>query len=166
MPGTAILELEGAGGLEVVATVEAGDAARVRPGTRVEVEVDGQAAPLTAVVRALAEAGDPFTHRVLVRGDLPSAEGLRSGLFARLRIPGPAAGPADTSRLAVPVSALVRRGGLTGVFVVREGRARLRWIASGEATGPAVEVRAGLDPGERVVRDPKGLTDGTMVEEG
>jgi len=172
MPGAVILEIEGAGGLEVVATVDAAEAARLRPGTGVEVNVDGQAALLTAVVRAVSEAGDPATHRVLVRADLPTADGLRSGLFARLHLPG-SASPSDRSRLTVPASALVRRGGLTGVFVVSEGRARLRWIAGGEAGGPAgagggrpVEVRAGLERGERVVRDPAGLTDGTMVREG
>jgi RND family efflux transporter MFP subunit len=165
MPGAVILEIEGAG-LEVVATVDAADASRVRPGTQVDAEVDGQPAPLTAVVRAVAEAGDPATHRVLLRADLPAAEGLRSGLFARLRLPGSARAPSDDSRLIVPASALVRRGGLTGVFVVREGRARLRWIAAGEAGGRAVEVRAGLERGERVVREPAGLSDGTLVREG
>src|SRR5262249_27273125 len=50
MPGTPILELEGATGLEIVATVEAASAARVRVGIPVSVDVDGQAAPMTAVV--------------------------------------------------------------------------------------------------------------------
>jgi RND family efflux transporter MFP subunit len=165
MPGAVILEIEGAG-LEVVATVDAVAASRLRPGTQVDADVDGQPVPLTAIVRAVAEAGDPATHRVLLRADLPAAEGLRSGLFARLRLPGSAKAASDDSRLSVPASALVRRGGLTGVFVVHEGRARLRWIAAGEAGGGAVEVRAGLERGERVVRDPAGLGDGTPVREG
>jgi RND family efflux transporter MFP subunit len=166
MPGAPILELEGAGGLEVVASVAAADVLRVRAGMRLEVDVDGQSAPLTAVVSAVAEAGDPATHRVEVRADLPAAEGLRSGLFARLRLPGrAAAAAADAARLVVPASALVRRGGLTGVYVVRESRARLRWITAGESRGGAVEVRAGLERGERVVREPGGLTDGAPVRE-
>jgi RND family efflux transporter MFP subunit len=166
MPGTTILEIEGAGGLEVVATVDAEDASHVRPGARLDVEVDGHSSLLTAVVRAVSEAGDPATHRVLLRADLPTAEGARSGLFARLRLPGSAAAPSNATRLIVPASALVHRGGLTGVFVVSQGRARLRWIAAGEASRHTIEVRAGLERGERVVRDPGGLTDGTMVREG
>jgi hypothetical protein len=70
------------------------------------------------------------------------------------------------ARLTVPAGAIVRRGGLTGVYVVREGRARLRWIAAGDADAGGVEVRAGLERGERVVRDPAGLADGTVVREG
>jgi len=166
MPGAPIVEVEGAGGLEVVATVEAADASRLRPGTRVEADVDGHAGPLAAVVRAVADAGDPATHRVLVRADLPATEGLRSGLFARLRIAGRTDAPPEGSRLTVPSSAIVHRGGLTGVFVVSEGRARLRWIAADVTGGSAVEVRAGLERGERVVRDPAGLTDGRPVREG
>jgi hypothetical protein len=94
-------------------------------------------------------------------------------MFARLRLaPAPAAkgaakgAPAEQVRLAVPESALVRRGGLAGVFVVSEGRARLRWIAVGEPEGGTVEVRAGLRDGERVVTDPSGLVDGAAVQEG
>ena len=54
----------------------------------------------------------------------------------------------------------MRRGGLAGVFVVSEGRARLRWIAVGEPEDGTVEVRAGLRDGERVVTDRSGLVDG------
>lgn len=166
MPGTPIVELEGADGLEVVGTVEATGAGRVRIGALVSVEVDGQAAPLTAVVRAVSEAGDPVTHRVQLRADLPEAEGLRSGLFARLSLPSGDAAASDAPRLTVPASAVLRRGGLTGVYVISAGRARLRWIAVGETRGSAIEVRAGLERGERVVSDPAGLTDGAVVREG
>src|SRR5262245_16034021 len=83
LPGTPILAIEGAAGLEVVATVEASSAARIRVGDEVSVEVDGQASPLTALVRAVSGAGDPATHRVEVRADLPAAAGLRSGLVRR-----------------------------------------------------------------------------------
>jgi multidrug efflux pump subunit AcrA (membrane-fusion protein) len=43
---------------------------------------------------------------------------------------------------------------------------RLRWIAVGEAEDGAVEVRAGLRDGDRVVTDPSGLVDGATVKEG
>jgi hypothetical protein len=119
----------------------------------------------------VAAAGDAVTHRTQVRADLPATAGLRSGMFARRRLaPVPAAKSvaAEEMRLVIPESALVRRGGLAGVFVVSEGRARLRWIAVGTpADGTVeVEVRAGLRDGERVVTDPSGLMDGAAVQEG
>lgn len=163
MPGTALLEIAGGRGLEVEATVEASAAARLAPGTRVEALIDGQAGPTPAVLRAVSPAGDASTHRVFVRADLPPGTAVRPGTFARLRLPA-AEDEGAGVRLAVPLSAVVRRGGLGGVFVVEGSRARLRWVALGAADGAAVEVRAGLEDGERVVLDPGDLADGAAVQ--
>lgn len=162
VPGQPVLELEGAGGLEVRATVPAELLASLAPGTVVQAEIDGRADPIPATVRVVAPSGDPATHRFEVRAELPATPGLAAGLFARLRIPAaPAA--AATAVLAVPTTALFSRGGLTGVFVVADGHARLRWVAAGAAHGELTEVRAGLRAGETVVRDPAGLVDGAPV---
>ncbi len=103
----------------------------------------------------------------------PSAVALEPGAFARIRLiaaPSAAAAagdatarPADDSVPSVPTRALVRRGALAGVYVVREGRARLRWIKPGRADDASVAVLGGLDPGEAVVADPTGLWDGRPV---
>jgi RND family efflux transporter MFP subunit len=160
-PGTPLLEIEGADGFELLASLGAAEAAAFAPGGRVQAAVDGLAAPLAGTVRSVSAAGDPRTHRFELRADLPTRPGLRSGLFARLALP-PA--PGD-ERLVVPASAMFARGGLTGVYVLDGGRARLRWVASGAATGGEVEVRAGLAAGERVVLDPAGLEDGAAAVE-
>jgi len=158
-PGMPLIEIEGEGGLELRATVESAVAATLKPGAKLRAQVDGQAAPLAATVTAIAPAGDPTTHRFEVKADLPAAPSLRAGLFARLMVPGVEADP----RLTIPVGAAFERGGLTGVFVVADGRARLRWIAAGAREGSAVEVRAGLEAGEHVVLDPADLADGAPV---
>jgi RND family efflux transporter MFP subunit len=159
-PGMPLVEIEGDGGLEVRATLDGRTAARVRTGARLAAEIDGQPEPLPVTVRSLSPAADPGTHRFEVRADLGAAPGLRSGLFARLLIPG-VEGPA---RLTVPAAAVFERGGLTGVFVAAEDRARLRWVAMGEASEGRVELRAGVEAGERVVLEPAGLADGDRVE--
>ncbi len=160
-PGTPLVEIEGQGGLELRATVESELAATLRPGSKLRAMVDGQPGPLAASVTAIAPSGDPTTHRFELKADLTGAEGLRAGLFARLLVPGIAAEP----HLTVPAMALFERGGLTGLFVVSDGRARLRWVAAGARDGDRVEIRAGVEPGERVVLEPAGLTDGTPVTE-
>jgi RND family efflux transporter MFP subunit len=160
-PGMPLIEIEGEGGLELRATVESEIAATLRPGAKVKAVVDGQPAPLTATVKAVAPSGDPTTHRFEVKADLPGASGLRAGLFARLLVPGLAADP----RITVPAAALFERGGLTGLFVVADGKARLRWVAVGARDGDTTEVRAGVEPGERVVLDSAGLVDGNPVRE-
>jgi RND family efflux transporter MFP subunit len=160
-PGMPLIEIEGQGGLEVRATVESNMAATLRPGSRVRALVDGQDEPLDATVSTLAPSGDATTHRFELKANLPSAPGLRAGLFARLLF----VGLATESRLTVPTTAVFERGGLTGLFVVREGKAALRWVAVGARRDDTVEIRAGVESGERVVTAPAGLVDGSPVRE-
>jgi hypothetical protein len=129
----------------------------------IEAVVDGIPQPIPATVRSVSAAGDPSTHRFELRAVLPSTSGARSGLFARLALP--AAAPREETRLVVPSASVFVRGGLAGVYVVSEGRARLRWVAVGDVVAGRTEVRAGLTAGERVAADPAGLEDGAPVAE-
>ena len=160
-PGMTLVEIEGRGGLEVRGSVEAPVARLIRPGTRVRALCDGQSEPLEATITSIAPAGDPTTHRVEVKAALPAAPGLRAGTFARLLVPAPEGEP----RLLVPPAAVFPRGGLSGLFVAEDGVARLRWVAVGERTGDSVEIRAGIEPGERVILDPAGLMEGSPIRE-
>jgi len=160
-PGATLVEIEGDDGLEVRTTVEAELLPELVRGTLVQAAVDGQPWPLEATVSAVSASGDPASHRFEVRADLPRAEGLRSGLFARLHLPS---GSAE-ARLLVPESAVVARGGLSGLFVVAEGTARLRWVAVGSTANGMTEVRAGVEAGERVALAPADLADGQPVAE-
>jgi RND family efflux transporter MFP subunit len=159
LPGQPLLTLQGAGLLRVAASVTRAQAESLRPGDTVEAVLEGEAA-VPATVSIVASAGDPGSLRVLVKADLPSGSGARAGSFARLRLPG---GAEDVAPM-VPRDALVERGALTGVYVVEDGHARLRWISPGEETGDRVIVRAGLTAGEEVIRRPGALTDGAAVE--
>lgn len=159
-PGTPLLDIEADGAFEIRATVDARTAARVRVGDRVPSTIDGAGARVDTTVRALSPAGDPSTHRFEIQADLPPVPGLRSGVFARLWLP--ASGGEKT--LLVAESAVFRRGGLWGVFVIADGRARLRWIAVGATQSGLTEVRAGVEAGERVALEPAGLTDGARVQ--
>ncbi len=158
LPGQTLLSVQGVGLLRVSATVSEGQATRLEVGQGVgAVLEDGSV--VSSRVSVLGPAGDPSSRRFLVKSDLPKASGARVGSFARLRLPR---GQEDPLPL-VPARALFERGALTGVFVVEDGRARLRWISVGEPAGDAVVVRAGLAAGEEVVVDPRGLTDGAPV---
>jgi RND family efflux transporter MFP subunit len=161
-PGTPLLEIEGEGGLEVVASVESSVQQRLKPGQKLDLRIDGVSGPTQAVIRALAPSADPSTQRFTVRADLRGGSGIRAGLFARLSVPSPGA----ERRLLVPAGAILRRGGLTGVYVIRAGHAWLRWIAPGDSFGESIEVRAGLEDKERVALDPSRLHDGALIIEG
>lgn len=107
-------------------------------------------APATLTVLPAADAS---THTRLVWLALPAAvEGLAPGTFARAWLPMPEAG---TGRMSVPARAVVRRGELTGLYVVdAEGRAQLRQVRLGVQSAETVEVLSGVSAGERIALDP------------
>jgi len=98
---------------------------------------------------------DARTHTVRVRLDLPAVDGLLPGQYARARFP-----VGLVRALAVPSSALLRRGEVTAVYVLgKDGRALLRQVRTGDALvdpkeGSVVEILSGLDAGERIAANP------------
>ncbi len=164
-PGRPLLRVEDASSLRLHVSLAETQAAVAQPGDSVEVTVPslpGRA--WTGTVAEVVPAVDPATRTQLVKIDLPQDAALRSGLFARARF---AVGTRQA--LAVPAGALVRRGGLTGVFVARDGRAAFRLVEIADASevraGAAIEVLSGLQGGEQVILAPPAtLTEGARVQ--
>ena len=66
--------------------------------------------------------------------------------------------------LAVPASAIVRRGGATFVYTVRDEKAIEVPVTTGGTYGPLIEIKTGLVGGTKVVEGPDaGLADGVKV---
>jgi RND family efflux transporter MFP subunit len=159
-PGTPLVDIEGQGALELDGTVSDREAKDIRIGTRLPFQAEGRSG--LAEITALATGGDPVSHRGTFRARIvKGAESLRTGSFARLQLPHAAAPKPD---LQVPTSALVLRGELTGVFVAKDGKAELHWLATGDPEGGVVAVRAGIRPGDQVIDQPGGLVDGQPIE--
>ena len=62
-----------------------------------------------------------------------------------------------------PRAALMERGGLSALFVIKDGTARLRYISPGMVEGDSMVVRAGLAADDEVVLNPGALADGAPV---
>jgi RND family efflux transporter MFP subunit len=171
-PGQPLLDIRSLGSGEVVAAVPEG-AVGLLDGARVTVET-GDGAWRPAVVTRIDGMTDFATRTRNARFRLAS-EGTRlvPGAFARVRIeppPGtaPGTGPGGNNEpasrlLTIPSRCLVRRGSLVGAFLVRDGRADLRWLRVGRADSLDTEVLAGLAPGDSIVVDPGDLADGAPV---
>ena len=105
--------------------------------------------PASVTIQPVADAR---THSTQVRVYLPKNEaGIYPGMFVRAHF---VVGKA--SKLVIPASAVLRRSEVVAVYVVDEkGGVKLRQVRLGEATSDgAVEVLAGLNPGEKVALDP------------
>lgn len=159
-PGRPLFVVESVSRVKIEAQVPESEAAGLSAGDRVDVVVLGQARE--ARLSAVLPSADPRSRTFTVRTMLDNKDGrLRSGMFARLRLPGP-----GRTLVAVPETAVVRRGPLTGLFVVAEDNtARLRWVTVGRSHDGEIEVLTGLSAGERVVaQPPEELEDGRPVE--
>jgi RND family efflux transporter MFP subunit len=156
-PGAPLVELDGIV-VELTGTLSESERSGLAVGAEVPFRVESTQG--TAVLVALSGSSDPLSHRSSFRArPRPEAPTLRSGDFGRIGVNATGA-----SRRAVPRSAVVERGDLSGVFVLSDGRAALRWLRLGEPEGEQLPVLAGLAPGERIIDAPGGLRDGQRVE--
>ena len=168
-PGMPLLTVEDTRAFRLEVRLDESRAPRIAVGEPADVAVDTAPAPdgrdanrwLSGTVAEVSRTFDPGGHTFLVKIDLPSQPGLRSGMFGRARFRG------ETRRaLTVPASSILQRGQLTAVFVVdKDGRARFRPVTTGETVDGRVEVLAGVDPGETIVAGPPpDLQDGMPVK--
>ncbi len=152
-PGTPLAAVAAPGTLRVNVDIPQGLADEVRElGSATVHPGDRQLHSRRITVFPAAAAG---SNTVRVRVDLaPGIEGLFPGMFVKV---GFAVGELATVR--VPASVIVRRGEVNAVYVATaEGRMSLRQVRLGRAVNGAIEVLAGLEPGERVAADPIAAT--------
>ena len=107
---------------------------------------------------------DPATRTRTARYAPRDRGAIEPGAYARVRLEIARSTTATPAALAVPATSIVRRGALTGVYVVEHGRVWLRWLRLGRAQGDAFEVLSGLERGEQVVASPMNLEDGVRVK--
>jgi RND family efflux transporter MFP subunit len=167
MPGAPVLTVYAPQPIRAVVHVPASMQSLVRSASKVEVQLPGTDQWVVPASMSSVPAADPVSQTVEWRLNLSEADGANQvpGRQTKVRFVG---GNAQTSsqRLVVPATALLRRGELTGVYVVSnkgEGQAEgfaLRAVRTGATHGEGVEVLAGLKAGDRVALDPvrAGLT--------
>lgn len=134
--------------IDVAVPQSEAEAIRAHP-VAVVVFDDGRRIDAAAVT--VFPAADASTHAMRIRVQLPALDAPpQPGLTAKVAFP--AVKGAAFPR--VPVSALVRRGEVTAVYVLGDGRLSLRQVRLGDAAGDQVDVISGLKPGDRVAADP------------
>ena len=157
-PGPPLVVFEDRSRLEINVAIAQARVVGLAAGSTLQVDVDGLEgrleARIQAVIPALESPGVGQVLRLIVEDPPPA---LKPGMIAEVRLP---AARSEQSFIAVPRTAVLRRGQLDGVFVVDAGdgdqpRAHLRWIALAPPpkTTDTDEVRVlrGLEIGDRVV---------------
>lgn len=165
--GTRLLEIGDPTDVEVVVDLLTTDAVRVLPGARVIIKDWGGDAPLEARVRRVEPGG--FT-KVSALG----VEEQRVNVLADLERPEPRLGDGfrvtacvvlwQGTALKVPNMAVFSSANGPAVYVVEEGRVKLRGIRLGQTGMDESQVLAGLVEAQRVVIHPSDrIRDGSKV---
>ncbi|MDO8262491.1 MAG: efflux RND transporter periplasmic adaptor subunit [Gallionella sp.] len=152
MPGKPLMTGFDPAGMRVVVSVPQYRLPEIGSNPKVMVEVPSLNRWINAASVTVQPMADTRTHSTQVRVYLPvNEEGVYPGMFVRAHF---VVGKAN--KLVIPVSAVLRRSEVVAVYVVDEkGDVKLRQVRLGDTTADgAVEVLAGLNPGEQVALEP------------
>jgi multidrug efflux pump subunit AcrA (membrane-fusion protein) len=160
-----ILTLMDTGSLYAIFPVRENDAFRLKKGMTARVRLDGTGETRPGAVDLVYPQADSqsfsFLVRVLLENDREDTEGLKPGMFARVRV---TLGPARQV-LTLPESSLIRKKDREAkVFVIAGNILSERTVGLGLSLGTDREIVSGLAAGEVVVMKPEGdLREGTYV---
>ncbi len=161
-PGMPVLKIAEIDKVRLQANVGEKDLAGIRVGSSVVVTSAGNAAePFTAKVTSVFPFVDPGARTAVVEAVVGNpARRLLPGQYVQMQfVTGE-----QPKALFVPREAVVRSGDSASVWVVADDRAERRPVTTGLESQDRVEIVAGLDEGERVVRRGKeSLYAGAMV---
>jgi HlyD family secretion protein len=169
--GEPLLEIGDPKRIEIVADLLSTDAVRVSPGTPVLIDEWGGDHPLHGRVRRVEPSGfmkvsalgvEEQRVNVIIELEDPAsaARKLGDGYRVEVRV----VVWREDNVLKVPTGSLFRRGDEWAVFVIEEGRARLRMVKLGQRNQTEGQIISGLSAGQIVVlHPPDTLTDGMRV---
>jgi RND family efflux transporter MFP subunit len=156
-PGRPLLTVYAPGRLRAVVDVPASRQASARAARSIEVTTaDGQR--WLPVGRTELPGADPVAQTTEWRLELApeAAAALQPGASVDVRFNGTTSpAPAGSAaRLRLPAAAVLRRGEVTAVYRVQDGRFALQPVRlAGPLAGSTVDVVAGLRPGDRIAAD-------------
>lgn len=134
----------------VEAEVPEQQAAAVRPGQTIQVEIPALGQQLTAKLIFIADTVNPMTRTIMVRSELDNSDrSLKPAMLATVLIEG-----RPTARLVVPDTAIVRENNKDYLFVeVGPQQFKLTEVALGPAIGTMRPVLGGVAEGTKVVTE-------------
>lgn len=147
-PGTPLLQLENNTRLQAVTAVPESLLRHTTLGDSLKISIPSAHLFPTGTIAEIAPSADPKSRTATVKIDIPYTEALHSGQFARVFLP---VQPATT--LMIPQSAVIPFGHMDRVFVLQDGKARLRLVRTGRVADNSIEILAGLRPGETIITD-------------
>lgn len=158
-PGKPLLHIEEENKLQVLTDIPEAMILKITKGDRLKIFIPSVNLALEGTVTEVSPIADPSSRTSPIKLRIPNNPQLRSGQFARVTL-----AMAQAETLAVPSGAVRQFGQMERVFIIDDGKARLRLVRTGAKGEQYTEILSGLTEGETVViADNGSLQDGRPV---
>lgn len=170
-PGMPLLTVEQNTQLEVSATVSESDINSIKKGDKAQVEVKAIGKTVECTISEISPSSQFTGGQYLVKLRIPEKEKkeLYAGMYVNVFIPvtGKTTTTENTAAILVPLSSLVNKDQLTGVYTISNSNtALLRWVRTGKIFADKIEILSGLAQNEKFIVSAEGkLYNGVPVTE-
>ncbi|KAA9040575.1 efflux RND transporter periplasmic adaptor subunit [Ginsengibacter hankyongi] len=153
-PGMPIVTIEQSGSYQISAAVPETQINQVKQGQSVTVNIKSINKIFTGKVTQLNQSSQFTGGQYLIKVSIPDKEknGLYAGMYANLSIASSNKVEVDTDAVLVPVSSIINKDQLTGLYTISANNtALLRWVRLGKTFGDKAEVLSGLGKNEQFI---------------
>lgn len=161
-PGQPLLKFADLTDLQLAIEVPSRLVSGVREGMVVPALLDFNNQYVDVRVAQIYPMGNAQRHTITVKLDLPVGASAWPGTYAEVMLPD--IGSSTETLIEIPKSAVVQRGSLPIVYVIKGDRRELRLVRLGASYAEGrVTVLAGLKPGDQIlINPPPGVTSGWL----
>ncbi|MFN2355214.1 MAG: efflux RND transporter periplasmic adaptor subunit [Desulfopila sp.] len=159
VPGKPLLHIENEENIQVFTDVPETLASHVHMGMEMDISIPVASLNVTGTVAEITPIADRQSRTVAIKLDIDNYPALRSGQFARVRLPG-----TTVQTIVVPPETVHSFGQMERIFLEEQGRARLRLVRTGKHYDSGIEILSGLSDGDTIVYREEGrLHDGQPI---
>jgi RND family efflux transporter MFP subunit len=167
-PGMPIVTIEQSGTYEISAAVPESEINQVKTDLPVTVDIKSINRRFAGKISQLNPSSQFTGGQYIIKISIPEKEkqGLYAGMYANILIPSANKTTVQNDAVFVPVSSIVHKDQLTGLYTVDNNhKALLRWVRLGKTIGDQVEVLTGLSKEETYINHADGnLYNGASVK--
>jgi RND family efflux transporter MFP subunit len=147
-PGTPLLTIEDISSFRVDLHIDERLSGKLKVGMPVDIIIDSTGQQIKGKITELVPSVDSMSRTFMAKVDI-SGTGLKSGLYAKVKIP-----VGIKEAIVVPRGALVEKGQLTGVYAVDgKGVVTYRLVRIGKEYDNNLEVLSGINPNDKIIID-------------
>lgn len=166
-PGMPLLMIEQSGNLQVSVAIAENDINKVKLGEAATVNIKSTNKNFIAKVSQINPSSQFSGGQYIIKLSIPenAKQGLYAGMYVNVNIETKDKITVQTDAVLVPVSSIIHKDELTGIYTVSTSNtALLRWVQLGKIYGDKVEVLSGLNKNETFIATANGkLFNGVKV---